>query len=211
MSTRVFTSWLMIICPIAMMVVFAVLEPLVMGEIDESLAVQDRALATLEHFNDNEILGYFVNILGIVFMLGTISGLALLGKTLDGSGAALGTVSSLVFTAVFAIPVVSLGLSLSAGEIFAEGYTDTAVSVELIAESTFMGFPLFLAMGYILLGLGLLLEKGPLPIALAGLLLLAGVVMLPDALLSPGLGFLVFAISMLLVVASGVFLLRRSN
>ncbi len=211
MSARVFTSWLMIICPIAMMMVFVILEPVIMGEIDESLAVQDRALATLKTFNDNEISGYFVNILGMIFMLGTISGLALLGKSLDGSGAALGTVSSLIFTAVLAIPVVSLGLSLSAGEIFAEGYTDTAVSVELIAESTFMGFPLFLAMGYILLGLGLLLEKGPLPIALAGLLLLTGVVMLPGALLSPGLGFLVFAISMLLVVASGVFLLRRSD
>ena len=81
MSTRVFTSWLLIICPIAMMVVFIVLEPLVIGEIDESLAVRERALATLETFSDNEVPGYFVNILGVVFMLGTISGLALLGKS----------------------------------------------------------------------------------------------------------------------------------
>ena len=80
-----------------------------------------------------------------------------------------------------------------------------------MAESTFMGFPIFLGLGYILLGLGLLLEKGTLPIALAGLLLLAGVVMLPGILLDPGFGFLVFAISMLVVVASGVFLLRRSD
>ena len=138
-----------------MMVVFIALEPLVIGEIDESLAVRERALATLQTFSDNEVPGYFVNILGVVFMLGTISGLALLGKSLDGNGAALGTVSSLIFTAVLAIPVIALGLSLSAGEIFAEGYTDTAVSVELMAESTFMGFPIFLGLGYILLGLGL--------------------------------------------------------
>ncbi len=211
MSTRVFTSWLLMICPIAMMVVFIVLEPLVIGEIDESLAVRERALATLEAFADNEVPGYFVNILGVVFMFGTISGLALLGKSLNGSGAALGAVSSLIFTAVLAIPVIALGLSLSAGEIFAEGYTDTAVSVELMAESTFMGFPLFLGLGYILLGLGLLREKDTLPVALTGLLLLAGVVMLPGTLLDPGIGFLVFAISMLVVVASGVFLLRRSD
>ena len=38
MNTRVFTSWLLIICPIAMMVIFAGIEPLILGEIDGNLA-----------------------------------------------------------------------------------------------------------------------------------------------------------------------------
>ena len=81
MNTRVFTSWLLIICPIAMMVIFAGIEPLVMGEIDENLAPKEKALANLELFKDKEVAGYILNISGVILMIGAILGLALLGKS----------------------------------------------------------------------------------------------------------------------------------
>jgi hypothetical protein len=211
MNTRVLTSWLMIICPIGMMVMFAGLEPLIMGAAGEGLGPNERVLAGLETFNDKKVAGYFISIFGLLFMVGMISALALLGKSLKGTGAAIGTLSSLIFTAILTIPVVGMGLTLSATQIFADGYTDVAVSLELISDSAFMGMPVFWGLGLILLGLGMLLEKRPLPTVLSGLLCLIGLVMFPAALILDDVGFLVFAISILLVVVSGVFLLRQQD
>ena len=116
MNTRVFTSWLLIICPIAMMVIFAGIEPLIIGEIDENLAPKEKALANLELFEDKKVAGYILNISGVILMVGTILGLALLGKSLKGGGSALGTLSSMIFTAVLAIPVISMGLYITGND-----------------------------------------------------------------------------------------------
>ena len=210
MNTRVLTPWLLIICPIAMIVLFAVLEPLIMGTIDESLAPKEQALATLELFKGKELTGYLINIPGVLCMVGAILGLALLGKSLKEGGAALGTLSSLILTAVLAIPVIAMGLSLTANEIFADGSIDTAVSLEVISEAVFSGIPLFWGLGYALLGLGMILEKGPLPKVLAWLLFLGGLVMIPGAFIGAA-GFLIFAILILVTVVSGGFLLRRAG
>ena len=211
MNTRVLTSFLMIICPIGMMVTFAVLDPLIMGEIGEGLSPNEEVLAGLEAFNDKKVGGYFILTFGLLFMVGTLSSLALLGKSLNSTGAALGSLSSLIFTAILTIPVVGMGLTLSATEIFADGYKDVAVSLELISNSAFSGMPLFWGLGLALLGLGMLLEKRPLPTVLSGLLFLIGLAMFPATLILGGAGFLVFAVSILLVVVSGVFLLRQQD
>ena len=100
MNTRVFTSWLLIICPIAMMVIFAGIEPLILGEIDGNLAPKEQALANLELFKDKEVVGYIVNISGVILMVGMMLGLALVGKSLKGGGAALGTLSSLILSLI---------------------------------------------------------------------------------------------------------------
>ncbi len=210
MSSRVLTSWLLIIGPIGMMVIFAVLEPLIIGMVDESLAPKERILATLELFNDKALPGYLINVSGILCMVGAILGLALLGKSLKGGGAALGTLSSWIFIAVLAIPVVSMGLSLTANEVFADGSIDTAVSLELVSEAVFLGVPLFWGLGYVVLGLGMILEKGPLPTVLVWLLFLGGLGMVPGAFIGFA-GFLIFLVLVLVVVTSGVFLLRRSD
>ena len=44
MNTRVLTSWLMIICPIGMIVMFAGLDPLVMGAPGEGLSPNELSL-----------------------------------------------------------------------------------------------------------------------------------------------------------------------
>ena len=210
MNTRVFTSWLLIICPIAMMVIFAGIEPLIIGEIDENLAPKEKALANLELFEDKKVAGYILNISGVILMVGTILGLALLGKSLKEGGAALGTLSSLILTAVLAIPVIGMGLNLTANDIFADGSIDTAVSLVVISDAVWSGIPLFWGLGYALLGLGMILEKGPLPKVLAWILFLGGLAMMPGAFIGFA-GFLLFVILILVVVASGVFLLRRSD
>jgi hypothetical protein len=104
-----------------------------------------------------------------------------------------------------------MGLSLSAYQFFADGHKDTAVSLELISDSAFMGMPVFWGLGLALLGLGMLLEKGPLPTVLSGLLCLIGLVMFPAALILDDIGFLVFAISIVLVASSGGVLLRQQD
>ncbi len=201
----------MIICPIGMIVVFAGVEPAVMGETDESLPAPDRILSTLDAFTEKELAGNVINLVGLLFMIGWLSALAILGKELKENGAALGSVASLVFTAVLAILAVSLGLSLGANDLFAEGNKAAAVTLELASESAWYGFPQLLGVGYTLLGLGLVLERNPLPRVLAGLFVLAGVATFILAPINDGLGFLLFLISILLVITSGIFLLRQRN
>jgi hypothetical protein len=201
----------MIICPIGMIVVFAGVEPAVMGEADESLPAPDRILSTLDAFTEKELAGNVINLVGLLFMIGWLSALAILGKELKENGAALGSVASLVFTAVLAILAVSLGLSLGANDLFAEGNKAAAVTLELASESAWYGFPQLLGVGYTLLGLGLVLERNPLPRVLAGLFVLAGVATFILAPINDGLGFLLFLISILLVITSGIFLLRQGN
>ncbi len=211
MNTRVFTSWLLIICPIAMMVIFAGLEPLIIGEVDEKLAPKEKALATLELFQSKEVASNIINISGVVLMVGAILGLALLGKSLKGGGSALGTLSSMIFTAVLAIPVISMGLYITGNDFFADGYKDAAVSLEMMGDAAFRATPIFWGIGYALLGLGMILEKGPLPTVLAWLLFLGGLAMLSTGAFIGGFGFLIFLIMILVVVISGVFLLRRTG
>ena len=201
----------MIICPIGMIVVFAGVEPAVMGEADESLPAPDRILSTLDAFTEKELAGNVINLVGLLFMIGWLSALAILGKELNENGAALGSVASLVFTAVLAILAVSLGLSLGANDLFAEGNKAAAVTLELASESAWYGFPQLLGVGYTLLGLGLVLERNPLPRVLAVLFVLAGVATFILAPINDGLGFLLFLISILLVITSGIFLLRQGN
>ena len=210
MNTRAFTSWLLIICPIAMLVIFIGIEPLIMGSVDENLAPKEQALANLELFQDNKLAGYIINISGVLLMVGTILGLALLGKSLKGGGAPLGTLSSFVLTAVLAIPIISFGLYISANEIFADGHKDAAVSLEIIGDAAFAAIPLFWGLGYALLGLGIILEKGPLPKVLAWILFLGGLAMIPGAFIGAA-GFLIFMIMILVVIITGGFLRRRSD
>ena len=201
----------MIIGPIGMIVVFAGVEPAIMGEADESLPAPDRILSTLDAFTEKELAGNVINLVGLLFMIGWLSALAILGKELKENGAALGSVASLVFTAVLAILAVSLGLSLGANDLFAEGNKAAAVTLELASESAWYGFPQLLGVGYTLLGLGLVLERNPLPRVLAGLFVLAGLATFILAPINDGLGFLLFLISILLVITSGIFLLRQGD
>lgn len=211
MNTRVFTSWLLMICPIAMMVIFAGLEPLIIGEVDENLPPKEEALATLELFQSKEIAAYIINISGLTLMMGATLGLALLGKSLKGGGAAIGTLSSMIFTAVLAIPIISMGLYITGNDFFSDGYKDAAVSLEMIGDAAFRATPLFWGIGYALLGLGMILEKGPLPTILAWLLFLGGLAMFSTGAFIGAAGFLIFLIMIIVVVISGVFLLRQSD
>ena len=213
MNIRTFNSWLLIICPISMVLVWAVIEPILVGTIDESLAPSVYALDYLELASDNEFAVRFINMLGLLFLSGTMTGLALLGRSLQGNGSGLGSLAAFLFPVGLAVPVIAVGLSLEAYGTFAAGFTDDAVSLELLSGAVWSGMPLFWGLGFVLLGLGIVMEKTSLPVVLGALMALVGGLLFIGLLLSlnDGLGFVVFLLSILITFISGVVLLRRSD
>ena len=79
----------------------------------------------------------------------------------------------------------------------------------MIADSVFSGMPVFWALGIALLGLGLRIEKGFLPIWIGGLMLVIGLVGIPAILILGDAAFILWIITLVLAVASGVVLFMR--
>ena len=85
--------------------------------------------------------------------------------------------------------------------------------LELLSGAVWTGMPLFWGLGFVLLGLGIVMEKTSLPVVLGALMALGGGLLFIGLLLSlnDGLGFVVFLLSILITFISGVVLLRRSD
>ena len=98
---------------------------------------------------------------------------------------------------------------MTAMEWFGEGHIETAITVDMVAEAIFMGMPVFWALGIALLGLGLVMEKGFLPIWIGGLMLVSGLAGIPGVLALGEAGFLIWLVTLIAAVASGVVLLMR--
>ena len=64
-------------------------------------------------------------------------------------------------------------------------------------------------LGIALLGLGLVMEKGFLPIWIGGLMLVSGLAGIPGVLALGEAGFLIWLVTLIAAVASGVVLLMR--
>ena len=90
MNTRMIYSLILMICPVLMLLVWMVLEPVLLGEIDSNLKGREAALAYLELNSGEGALAYLINIPGTFFLVGTFLGIAFLGRSLQGSGAAFG-------------------------------------------------------------------------------------------------------------------------
>ena len=103
-----------------------------------------------------------------------------------------------------------MGMSISGMEMFNEGGNlEMAITISMVADSVFAGMPLFWCLGIALLGLGLVMEKGFLPIWIGGLMLVVGLVGIPGILILGDLGFILWLITLVLAVASGVVLFMR--
>ena len=87
---------------------------------------------------------------------------------------------------------------------------DRAVTMDMITDGVFSGMPVFWALGLALLGIGLVMEKGFLPIWISWLFLVIGLVGIPGVLILGEAGFIIFMISLVGTVASGVVLFMRS-
>ena len=102
-----------------------------------------------------------------------------------------------------------MGMSLAAMDLFDEGIIETAVTMDMIADGIFSGMPVFWALGVVLLGIGLVMEKGFLPIWIGGLMLVTGVVGIPGVLILGDAGFIIWMLTLVAAVASGVVLFMR--
>ena len=81
--------------------------------------------------------------------------------------------------------------------------------MSMIADAVFSGMPVSWALGIALLGLGLVMEKGFLPIWIGGLMLVSGLAGIPGVLALGEAGFIIWIITLVAAVASGVVLFMR--
>ena len=209
MNARMVYSLILMICPILMLLVWMVLEPVLLGEIDSNLKGREAVLAYLELNSGEEALAYLINIPGTFFLVGTMLGIAFLGRSLQGSGAAFGSLSSSIFTVLIAVPIIGMGMSLGAMDLFDEGIIETAVTLDMTADAIFGGMPVFWALGVALLGIGLVMEKGFLPVWISGLMLVTGLAGIPGVLALGEAGFFIWMLTLVAAVASGVVLFMR--
>ena len=209
MSIRTLNALMLTVCPVLMILIWMVLEPLVMGDVESGLEGRAQFAAYLELNSDAGALPYLINVPATFCLVATMLGIAFLGRSLQGSGAAFGSLSAAIFTVLIAIPIVGMGLSMTAMEWFGEGHIETAITVDMVAEAIFMGMPVFWVLGIALLGLGLVMEKGFLPIWIGGLMLVSGLAGIPGVLALGEAGFLIWLVTLIAAVASGVVLLMR--
>tara|TARA_A100001037_G_scaffold4277_1_gene4146 strand:- start:1852 stop:2448 length:597 start_codon:yes stop_codon:yes gene_type:complete len=193
-----------------MIVIWVVLEPLLMGEPDSGLVGVALEEAYLKLASEKGALTYLLNIPGTFCIVGTMLGIAFLGKSLQGSGAAYGNLSAAIFSVLIAIPIIATGMWFSSIEMFNEGINvNMAITISMVGDSVFAGMPLFWCLGIALLGLGLVIEKGFLPIWIGGLMLVAGLVGIPGIWILGEQGFILLLITLVPAVASGVVLFMR--
>ena len=210
MNIRLLNSMMLMICPILMIVIWVVLEPLLMGDIESGLEGRAQVAAYLELSSGKGALPYLINVPATFCLVATMLGIAFLGRSLQGNGAAFGSLSAAIFTVLIAIPIIGMGLSMSAMEMFGDGVNiETAITMDMLAEAVFSGMPVFWALGIALLGLGLIIEKGFLPIWIGGLMLVSGLAGIPGVLALGEAGFLIWLVTLIAAVASGVVLLMR--
>ena len=94
-------------------------------------------------------------------------------------------------------------------DLFDKGFIETAVTMDMITDGVFSGMPVFWALGVALLGIGLVMEKGFLPIWIGGLMLVTGLVGIPGVLILGDAGFIIWMLTLVAAVASGVVLFMR--
>ena len=210
MNTRMLNSLMLTVCPVLMVLTWMVLEPLLMGDIESGLEGRAQVAAYLELSSGKGALPYLINVPATFCLVATMLGIAFLGRSLQGNGAAFGSLSAAIFTVLIAIPIIGMGLSVSAMEMFGDGVNiETAITLDIIAESIFSGMPVFWALGIALLGLGLIIEKGFLPIWIGGLMLVSGLAGIPGVLALGEAGFIIWIITLVAAIASGVVLFMR--
>ena len=121
MNTRMLNSLMLTVCPVLMILTWMVLEPLLMGDIESGLEGREQVAAYLELNSEKGALPYLINVPATFCLVATMLGIAFLGRSLQGSGAAFGSLSAAIFSVLIAIPIIGMGLSMSAMEMFGDG------------------------------------------------------------------------------------------
>lgn len=215
MNTRSLTSWLLILGPIGMFLIWFILDPMVIGDVPEGLSPSEEAIAGLQLDLDQQALSNVMNMIGGFAFMGIFAGLAMLSRTLQGGGAAFGTLAGILFPAVIAIAVAGFGLSVEATNYLADGNKDIAATLEITSNGLFGAMPMILGLGLILLGLGIARENGSLPALLGWVLFIFGIGMMSGMFLDFSgdnpIGMVVWMGWMIVTVVTGVISLRTSD
>jgi hypothetical protein len=196
-----------------MFVIWGMLDPMIIGEVAEGLTPAEEALGILQLGLDNEVLSNILSLLCGFCWVGIFVGLTLLARSLQAGGANLGAICSLIFPAMIAIAIVGFGLSLEATNLLKEGYSENAVSMEIISTGVFGAVPMFWGLGVALLGLAITRENGHVPATMGWILALCGIGMLSGTFIdfnSNPLGMVIWLGMSIAVVATGVVSLRRA-
>ncbi len=214
MSAKSLPSWLLIIGPIGMFVVWGILDPMLIGEASSDLAPTERALANLQLGLDNEVADTLLSIIGGLCFLSIFAGLLLFARSLQAGGATLASLASLIFPALIAIAIAGFGISIEASSLLSEGHSANAAALEVASSGLFGAVPMFWGLSTLLLGLAITREEGSAPAIIGWLLALAGIGMFSGMFIDIGntpIGMVIWLGMSLVIVATGVVTLRKAN
>ena len=215
MNTLRLASWLLIVGPIGMLLVWMILDPLLIGDVaTDGLTPSAEALAYLQLSLDNEILSLGMDMLGGLCFVGMFAGFALLGRSLQAGGANVAALCAYIFPAMIAVAVAGFGLSIEAANHFKDGESAAASALSITSDGLFGAMPMMWGLGTILLGLGKTRDEGATPAVMGWILALFGVGMLSGTFISFGnslIGMVVWLGMSIATVATGVTTLRKAD
>lgn len=179
MSSQRATGWLLIAGPVLTFLVWAVLWQGLIG-------AQETPADSITEQLANPQLARILGLIGSLAFVGTFFGLALLALSMQGDDKPGGTyagLAALSFAAITAAAVVGVGLSSGALDAAEQNVAD-GVAIETISDALFNGVFIFWAVGNLLLGTAIVMQKN-LHAVMAWLLVGFGVFMLATTVLDP--------------------------
>ena len=207
MNTRSLTGWLLVIGPILTFVVLAGLYSALIGDGDPGPA----AVADLMK---NTQLSLIVTSLGSVVFVATFIGMALLANSMNAegqAGSAYAAVAGVIFAGLAAIGIVATGMNAATIEVAATSVESAAI-MELVGNGMFSGLFFYWAIGNILIGSTILIQKR-FHIAVGWLFVVVGILMIfgsvVDAEIPDAVGLIIWVGVELVAVVAGVFVLRE--
>ena len=216
MNSRSLAGWCLIVGPLLMFIIWGILDPIVIGDASGGdLSPAEEALGYLELAAAKPTVAILFGFLGSLAMIATFAGFTWLSRSIEGTNATYASIPGFIFPALAAVAIGFIGLSISAQELFNNGFTDAATQLELISGNLGGAFGLFWGIGSLFLGVALICEKN-IPAFLGWILTLTGLIMVITTVLfdSQGggsFGFVVWIVMSLATVGVGISILRGNT
>ena len=205
MSSKSLAGWMLAIGPIGMFLVWAILEPAVIGSGDTPQETLELALA-------NEVAWNIFGVIGSLCFGSFFVGLSLLAISMRGEGKAgdaWAAASAIIFAALAAVGIASTGLSIEAVATAKEQGVTAGVPLQNIGDAIGGGFGIFFGIGAIMLGTSIASQKTA-PVFLGWLFALVGIFLFLGTLIDWGdtVGIVVWLVMTLTVASIGVATIR---
>ena len=212
MNSRSLTGWCLVLGPLLMFIIWGLLDPLVIGDASgEGLSPSEETLGYLELAAAKPVVANLFGFLGSLAMIATIAGFTWLSRSIKGAGATWASIPGFIFPALAAVAIGFIGLSISAQDLFADGFTAAAAQLEVVGNNLGGGFGLFWGIGALFLGTALTCEKN-IPAFLGWVLTITGLIMVVTSAFSGGqggtFGFIIWIVMSLATIGVGINILR---